>query len=511
MKLPVTIAFHKDETPLSLVARLAIANGYTSLYEFLSCTHVTPGAIRRGEDSALMALSGWSGVPVNDLVNHASLSTTPTWRIANAKFSRKMRPGYRYRFCAECLRSDLEYGKGRPESRPYVRASWGVRTFAACPIHKCTIEEAASSRATEAEFSKFVMDNHKSILAMAPVPASPQSVRIAEYVAARINGVATNAFLDSMEAYVALDLSTNLGHFARTYEAVDESLGVVSDIEVGFEIASEGATAIRDRVARFVHVNKPSYNSYKSFFGRLWIWLDGHKNKDDYRPVINLFQSIAEENFPLGPDDFFLRESGPRKLHSLKSAGAKWGMSPQLARVILEKARIVEKSDLTRAQVIFDAVRADDVLSTEGKEMTLNQISFEWGIPVCRIKGIVKSGFFTSYKPGRRGVPTTITRKDFDEVERKIDGREVPVEELSGWIKVVRASANGRSLVRVLNLMKAGKIEVVRCGGFGIQHLWVRRDELIEKCREPKKVGKLKLAPPVNYRPNARAKRANPS
>lgn len=508
MTLPVTVPFHDDETPLSLASRLAIANGYRSLADFLHYTYIRHTAIRRGEENAMANLSEWSGVPVNKLARYAASRKIPTWRLGNAVFSSSSRCGYRQRFCAACLRADFENGEGRPESRAYARASWQVGAFSACTIHNCTLSELKGTRDDDGDFSRLVWANKAEILNTTPTSASPQALRVSEYITARLVGATSNDFLDSLQAYVALDMCTYLGHFAKKHQIVEQSMMSAPDMEVGFDIARNGLRAVTKACSEAVSKAQPRHNGHRHFFRRIWVWLYSHKDKADFKPVVDIFQGIAEYNFPLGPHDVFLLKSGPQKVHSLKSAAAKWGMSSEHVRTVLEDAGLIEKSKLTPAYFMFDAVKADEILGNQAAAMTVQEVSREWGLPIDRVRTLIRNGFLPSLpRSGRRGITIMLPRDKFKDIKKRVDGPKVSSDELQGWTRVTDVKSYGRSLDGVLELIRTKKLAAVRCGGDELRHLWVKRTDLFEKTSAGCAIKKVRLPYRDDYGINARIKK----
>ena len=124
MVLPVTLPHHDDEAAIDLVARLAAANGYPSLREFLAHTDTTATAIVHGEKDALSLVSAWSGVSVSTLgkLSASAAGAGGTWQMGCATFSKDMRSGRVQRFCAHCVLEDRERETGRLGARAYRRA-----------------------------------------------------------------------------------------------------------------------------------------------------------------------------------------------------------------------------------------------------------------------------------------------------------------------------------------------------------------------------------------------------
>ncbi|WP_234634675.1 hypothetical protein [Allorhizobium ampelinum] len=63
MVLPVTLEHHGLEAPIDFVARLAVANGFSSLRDFLAHTEISARAIISGDVDGLAVVAEWSGVP----------------------------------------------------------------------------------------------------------------------------------------------------------------------------------------------------------------------------------------------------------------------------------------------------------------------------------------------------------------------------------------------------------------------------------------------------------------
>lgn len=104
MTLPVTVDFHSDETRMSLLSRLAIANGYSSVREFLDFTDTNAHAVRSGSPEAISTLAEWSGVEPHVLQSYnITTERHSTWRLGAASMSRDMRIGRSHRYCPKCV------------------------------------------------------------------------------------------------------------------------------------------------------------------------------------------------------------------------------------------------------------------------------------------------------------------------------------------------------------------------------------------------------------------------
>ena len=147
-----------------------------------------------------------------------STGVSSNWTLGPALMSRDMRVGSHHRYCPKCVAADLQRSGGREQTRPYVRAAWMTRAAEACVEHGCIILEAATDEKAQGDFSRYVVNNLERLRDEAVTVPSAASVEVARYVENRIHGKSSNAFLDEFEAYVAVDLCRNIGHFAIQHE-----------------------------------------------------------------------------------------------------------------------------------------------------------------------------------------------------------------------------------------------------------------------------------------------------
>lgn len=482
MQLPVTVPFHDDETPLSLASRLAIANGYRSLAEFLSCTDVRAAAIRQCEEGAIEQLSTWSGIPKSRIVRHQILGGTASWRLGDAIFTKKMRAGNRHRFCPQCVLDDYSQTAGRPDAAPYLRAYWSVRLVNTCAMHECPILEVEASATDTADFSSFVVGNLALVREAVRAATNAAGADLARYVEARIRGDLSNTFLDRLASTVAFELCDRLGQVVRRHRPVSQDvLEANNDVTLGFSIVSRGPEAIEDFVKNTLASTELSDRSFRTFFGSLRPWLNLHRDNPDFREVAELFQSIAVRSFPLGMDDVFIFPTENRVLHSITTASSQWGLTEGIVRTTLEEAGVIERSDLPHNNVVFDAESANAIFGKQQTGMSIRDIHREWRLPQPQIRALVLNGFLPKVdgSGGRAGSRIVVCRELFEDLKQKIDGEVVAASDLTDHVPLREAATNRNgNLEAILQAVLVGKLKIVRSGGSYFTNLWVSRQEL---------------------------------
>jgi hypothetical protein len=470
MTLPVLVKFHDDETRLSLLSRLARANGYSSLTEFLSFTNTSARAVRSGEPKAVLMLAEWSGVDPSRLASFEIKNSGPgaTWKLGKATMSKDMRLGHNYRYCPQCVLEDLEHGQGRPPTRPYVRTTWMTKAFATCLQHGRPIVERATDALGQEDFSRFAAANLAIIekQSAADFGTSP-AMKMDEYVAARIDGRLTNPFLDSFEAYVAIDLCRYLGHFEKKHRPAGQSRSreIDSVIENGFAIASEGAEYIEATIVAAVDLEKPFVVELKSFFGLLRTWLLRNREKEEFGPAVELFQDIVKRNLPVGKDDFFLVPTRQRHIHSVRSAGLEYNMMEERVYKVVVDAGLAQPSELSSARIYFNAADAHELLIAALDTVTSADMASAMGVSTARIRAILDHGLIpraSKVSDGTR-VYSRVRRPDFERFLETIDGHAPHTAETGDLMDLRKASAKAYCNVeKILELILDGKISSLR-------------------------------------------------
>lgn len=438
MALPVTVEFHETETPLSLASRLAHANGYRSMRAFLATTDTNATAIASGHPEAMALLAHWSGVEEARLAAYAIAFVTAaaTWKLGHALMGRDMRPGRNHRYCPKCVVDDLENGSGRPFSRPYVQAAWMTRALQNCPKHACAIKEAPVSAQEHGDFASFVARNVSTIREEAIDTSAASSSQVDRYVVARIEGIPANEFLDNFETYVAVDLCRHFGRFQKMHQIADHrcDLASHSDVECGFGSTSAGRDLIERIICQAIEQSKPMVYEMASFFGPL--------REPEFSLVTEIFQDIAERNLPIGPDEAFVLPTRKRHLHSIRSAGLEYGMMEDRIHDLLLEANLIAPSQLTSAQIYFDASRGHAVLSEALDTMTSAEIRTALGITDDRMRAILDAGLLRRVEQPKDGarVFSRIQRSEFEAFKKALFGRSLNGSNTDGLVRLDKAA-----------------------------------------------------------------------
>ncbi len=427
MVLPVTLAHHEDEAAIDLVARLAAANGYPSLREFLAHTDTTANAIVHGETDALSLVSEWSGVPVTTLGKLATRTSGAggTWQMGCATLSKDMRPGQRHRFCAQCVLEDREREAGRLASRAYRRAWWAIRGIEGCQVHGCQLTEVAVDAASDVhDFTRFVNANLGLIEEAAAAPVPSRQPRLDTYLRDSVFQDGGDGFLDRLDAHVAAEFSRYLGDFLVLHD-VRAWMHEETDLrEWGFSLAVNGEEEVRRVVAEVVDRKRPTTQYVESVIGPMVNWFRRNAAKEAYGPVIDLMQDILERNMPFGEGQIILKPVRTRHLYCVNSAHADYGVNKDRIRALMKANDPHFRHGLPDSRTYFDAVALRPILEAANDTLTSKEAGAALGLREERLYDVLNAGILEQVE----------TRSDDERAYTRI--RKSAVEELTHRLTV---------------------------------------------------------------------------
>ncbi len=422
MVLPVTLPHHDDEAAIDLVGRLAAANGYPSLREFLAHTDTTANAIVHGETGALSLVSEWSGVPVATLGKLAARASGAggTWQMGCATLSKDMRPGRMHRFCAQCVLEDREREAGRLASRAYRRAWWSIRGIEGCPVHGCTLTEVAVEVAGDVhDFPQFVKANLGLIEYAAAAPDTSRQPGLDTYLRDRVFLDGGDGFLDRLDAHVAAEFSRYLGDLLVLHD-VRAWMPAATDLrEWGFNLAVKGEVEIQRLVADIIDRKRPTTQYIEFVLGPMVKWLRRNAAKEAYRTVIDLMQDILERNMPFGVGHIIFNAVQARHLYCVNSAHADYGITKDRVRALMKANDPGFRDGLPDSRTYFDAAALRPILEAARSTLTSKEAGAALGLREERVLDLLDAGIIENVE----------TRSDDERKYTRI--RRSAVEELT--------------------------------------------------------------------------------
>ncbi|CDN94380.1 TniQ family protein [Agrobacterium tumefaciens] len=426
MVLPVTLLHHDDEAAIDLVARLATANGYPSLREFLAHTDTTANAIVHGETDALSLVNEWAAVPVATLGKLAVKASGPggTWKMGCATLNKDMRPGRMHRFCAQCVQDDREREAGRLASRAYRRAWWTIRGVEGCPVHGCRLTEVAVDAAEDVhDFPQFVNANLGLIEEAAAAPVPSRQPRLDTYLRDRVFQDGGDGFLDRLDAHVAAEFSRYLGDLLVLHDVRSWMHDETDLREWGFSLASKGELEVERVLAEVIDQKRPTTQYIEFVVGPMVKWLRRNLTKEAYAPVIDLMQDILERKMPFGEGQTIFKPVKTRHFHSVSSAQAEYGLTHDRIRALMKANDPDFRDGLSDASTYFDAAALRPILEAASDTLTSKEAGETLGLREERVHDLLVAGILEQVE----------TRTDDERAYTRI--RKSAVEELTHRLK----------------------------------------------------------------------------
>ncbi|MDH6231606.1 ribosome-binding factor A [Mesorhizobium soli] len=468
MVLPVPVVFHPDEIPESLCDRLSAANGFSSMKLFMSMTGIDARGLERGESQSIARLSHWSGDDPTLLARYrvTTMLRRLDWQLGAAIFNKGVRRGNRFRYCPMCVVNDMETGRCRHVSRPYVRVGWLTRAVRNCTRHRCPLVEKPTTARTGDSFCRFVAANLGEIEHQAAATVADFPVALDSYVEDRISGILQEQYLDRFEAHVAIDLCTHLGRFVKRHppalSLLPPDLRSAPSREIGFFLARQGELKIRSTVAWIIERERPKGRA-RFLFGSLGRWLRNNSHEPEFAEVLELFQDIAERNLPYGPGEMCFVPVRRRYLHSVKSASIEYGLFADRTLTLVKQAGLIEDDTSSHARIYFDAEKAHDILVAASRTITSQEAKRELGATERVMSRILQAGLLRRVE-ARDGIRnySRIRREDLDDFRTHLFANVAISEDLSSLSTIVTVCQKAFCDVEdVLSAVMSGRISGV--------------------------------------------------
>ncbi|UXO85528.1 TniQ family protein [Brucella intermedia] len=397
MTLPVTLPFHEDESPISLVSRLARANSYDSLQSLLGFTHTSREAIVRGDHDALAEISELSGISTERLSNASIVHQHPgsNWKLGHAIFNKEMRPGKMLRYCPHCVLNDMETGIGRAISRPYARSWWSCRGIEGCPEHgRKLVEHLVTSFDQRDDFATFVEQNVQTIRNQACTDQQSSAPFMDRFLRDRIfKRAEADDLVDTLDAHIVAELSGYMGKFIAIHKLTHFQDEATDQREWGFRLICEGQAELERIIIETIEQKRPMVRFVEQFFGQLVNWLRRNKLKPEYQPLVSMFQNIAEKNMPFGPGMIFINPVEHRYVYCVNSAHTDFGIHKKRIKTLLASHGLTNRINLHDSAIYFDAERARPILEAASETLTSTAAAEILGVDEEQFRTLVKVGF----------------------------------------------------------------------------------------------------------------------
>ncbi|WP_192800837.1 TniQ family protein [Brucella tritici] len=474
MTLPVTLPFHEDESPISLVSRLARANSYVSLQSLLGFTYTSREAIVRGDHDALVEISQLSGISIERLANASIVHQHPgsNWKLGRAIFNKEMRPGKMLRYCPHCVLNDMETGIGRAISRPYARSWWSCRGIEGCPEHGLKlVEHLVTSFDQRDDFATFVEQNVQRVHNHARDHQQSSAPLLDRFLRDRISQPAkANDLVDTLDVHIVAELSGYLGKFIAIHKLTELQHEATDQREWGFRLLCKGQAEMKRIIIETIEQKRPMVHFVLDFFGPVVLWLRRNQSKPAYEPVVTLFQEIAEMNMPFGPGMEFVRPVEKRYLYCVNSAHEEFGIHKERIKALIAQHGLTTRTHLHNYSIYFDAEAARSILEKANETINGKEAASILGLGETGFNRLIDAGILGSSEVRKKREYLRIQKSDVDDLVAKLtDDAEICSEENPEWITLEKGRDFGVTIPQIIEKIIEGNAKVrIKPGSEGL-------------------------------------------
>ncbi len=465
MTLPVTLSFHEDESLISLVSRLARANGYITMQSFLESTYTNREAIVRGDHIALAEISELSGFSIERLANASAVHQRPgsNWKLGYAIFNKEMRPGKMLRYCPHCVLDDIDRQPGRSIAKPYARSWWSCRGIEGCPEHgRKLVEHLVTSFDQRDDFATFVDQNVQTIRNQArnhQLSSAPLMDRfLRDRIFKRAEG---DDLVDTLDVHIVAELSGYLGTFIAIHKLTDLQDEATDQREWGFRLICKGQAELERTIIETIDQKRPMARFVLDFFGPIMLWLRRNQSKPAYEPVITLFQEIAERNMPFGPGMEFVRPIERRYLFCVNSAHEEYGIHKERIKALIIQHGLTTRLQLHNSSIYFDAEKARSIFEEANATVNGKEAASILGVGEASFRKLIEAGILGSSELRKKRDHLHILKSDFQDFVAKLTkNAETCSEENPEWRAPVKGRAFGLTFPQIIEKIIEGHAKV---------------------------------------------------
>jgi hypothetical protein len=497
------------ETVFSFLSRCA-ATWQTSTHEFAYDMGTALQSITLQNEETLRLFAERTNISSEDL---SELMSWTGEKIGNVRMrfrgevfvSRALR-NPDVRGCPMCLREDIAATGGSPSAVMVMRGDWLMRDAVLCIRHKHPLVTLWSEDKVGSRYD--IGGNLEAILADLKAGAfdrprqepSPYDLWLDQ----RLEDGTDATALKDYGLFAATSLCRYFG-MDRLRDRLSSGEYPAGQIhEAGFQIAAQGAAAIRAEFDRLASRATGPGQHAKTAFGKLYAALSNlYADEPDFDDFRRILRDCILDHWPYAPGEELLGEPVlVRRKHSVSSASEEIGVGQKLIRQFLIEAGVIDHDDpRPDARVVFDADQHAALLSEIPTLVGPIAMQDAMGATKMELIGLEEEGLLVP----RTRIPSVknVWRiADGEALVAKLTARSVTVAaDDPSWETLLLARRRTRiSLAKMIDAIDAGALDVgARQGVVGFHGIVVRTDQLapllaIEERPDPTEGGKLQSA-----------------
>jgi hypothetical protein len=412
MRIFPTVPPRPDETPASLVSRLAVRHNALSVRSFSLDMGMPFQAIVDGKPEAVQRVAELVGCPVEPLRNAAITKIGPAFILRSQQLQKASLRRARVLVCPRCIVEDLA-----DEASPWMasgRVDWLLDPIRACRHHGVTLTEIANGDTPTPlhDFARCLAPSLVEIPRLAGEAQVVQPSPLERYLIDRLDGRDDQAWLDAVPWYAAAKCCEMIG--AVELFGRKAPIKTLTDDQwreagaAGYEIACGGDAGIRAFLEQMRSTYPESHSDGtgpQAWFGRLHTWLTDVCD-DAYDPLRNIVVDVVREMAPVGPEDTLYGRPivDERRLHTIRTAALETGLHPKRLRRLLAAAGTIPSNhrELTDDRVVFSAPEAEAILAKAKHAISEREAETYLNAGRVHARLLAREGFIVPFASSRQ-------------------------------------------------------------------------------------------------------------
>lgn len=407
MRIHPSVPHRVDETPASLVSRLALLHRVQSVRVFSLDMGVQFQSVVDGDPSALATIAGLVDMPLKPLSDAAVVRSDGALSLRGQELAKPMLRRARTLVCPRYLAEDLQ-----DAPQPWMasgRVQWTLDPIRACHRHKIALTEVATANSPSLlnDFARLVLPTIDQVQRMAEDAAETSPSALEHYLHNRLDGSAGPAWLDALPWHAAartcevIGAVATFGRKAPVQTMTDDQWREAG--KAGFEIAAKGYGGIRTFLEELRSTYPESHidpSGPQAWFGRLHTWVAG-VSTEAFDPLRDIMIDMVRDTAPVGPDDRLFGRPivKERRLHSIRTAALETGLHPKRLRRILAACGTIppDHRGLTDDRLIFSAPEAAATLERAKHAITEVEAQVYLNAGRVHTRLLVKAGLIVPF------------------------------------------------------------------------------------------------------------------
>jgi hypothetical protein len=467
MRIHPSVPHRADETPASLVSRLAYLHRAESVRVFSLDMGMPFQSIVDGDPNSMASLADLIGVPVEPLHDAAIVRKDGAFAFRGHALPKSMLRRARTYVCARCVVEDLD-GSTEP-SNVSARFQWNLDPIRACHRHGVVLTEIAviNSPSLMNDIARIAAPQIERFRCMADEAVETPASALEDYLLDRLDGQPGPEWLDALPWHAAAKVCETIGAVATLGRAAP--IKTMSDAQwreaggAGFDIASQGPAGIRaffDDLRTTYPQGRSDPSGPQAWFGRIHTWLTGSRLQG-FDPLRDIVVEMVAEVSPVGPEDRLYGRPvvDHRRLHSIRTAALETGMHPKRLRRMLASAGVIpaDHHGVTDDRIIFAAQEAREFLAKVTHSISERDAQSYLTAGRVQTKVLADAGLIRPFlAPGQDGMRfATYDTRDLDDFIRRLtEGAEIistfsqPIFRIPDAAK--RANCSAAEIVRAI-------------------------------------------------------------